>query len=110
MRLNASYTVENSVIIPLFAMIVISIASLNCMLHDKVIKQNILIQASIEAQISGISVDSVFELQERVKRYMSDKCIFTTNEDVNLSKTLTDKQTPSKTIWMTRALKEVIRN
>ena len=57
MCLKASYTVENSIIIPIFAMIIVVMINLALYLHDCIIVSNAQIRAAIHIELENAEAD-----------------------------------------------------
>lgn len=90
MRLRASFTVENSVIIPIFTLIIVSLIVLMLYLHDCVVVKNALFQSAIKTektilQDDTINMESVILQTERqVKYYIQEKAAAITDVSVTI--------------------------
>jgi Flp pilus assembly protein TadG len=86
MRLRASFTVENAVIIPVFTIILLLLMSFTFYLHDLVLVKNALFQTDIlaeQAYKKGESTASVLKIQRQTSAYLKDKTMFLT--DISIS-------------------------
>jgi hypothetical protein len=86
MRIKASYTIENSVIIPVFTLIIVSLMGLLFYLHDTVIIKNATFQTAmrLEQQVGEVSETERSKMQENTKDYIKEKTIFATDISVVL--------------------------
>lgn len=50
MRIRASFTLENSVIIPVFTMIIVGLVLIGIYMHDKVVAQNAIFQTAMKLE------------------------------------------------------------
>jgi hypothetical protein len=90
MRLRASFTVENAVIIPVFTIILLMLMSFIFYLHDMVIVKNALFQTDIQAEQAYKTEDStaaVTEIQKQISGYLKDKTLFLTDITVAAEET-----------------------
>jgi len=62
MRLRASATVENAVIMPLFTIIIVLMIMLNCYIHDKIITKSAALKLGMQAELE--LTDSIDRTQE----------------------------------------------
>lgn len=87
MRLRASFTLENSVIIPIFTLIIAALIAMSIYFHDINIIKNALFQATVQAEKlteeSGISI-----LEQRVEAYLQEKTIAV--KEINVELEVTD--------------------
>lgn len=65
MRIKASYTVENAVIVPMFMIIIMIMLRLCCDMHDELIKASVNSQVVVQTELN--------DLGKMMKRYMLGK-------------------------------------
>mgnify|MGYP007084811635 CR=1 FL=1 len=85
MRLRASYTIENSVIIPLFTIIMVVLVSLCFYLHDSVILKNTVFQTALKYESLQEQKQDSMVLQQSVSDYLTDKTLLLHDIRVELS-------------------------
>lgn len=107
MRLRASYTVENSIIVPIFFMIIVAIVSLCCDIHDRIISRATQSQMIIEADIQDLDTSGKEYLKLQAEEYrdirvIKDKTTIISWDDSNI-KNVDIK----KVIRVSLALKEI---
>lgn len=98
-RLEAMYTVENAIIIPLIFMMLVSICIMGMYMHDRIVLKNALEQAAIQYEYEfinswdGLSVgndseDKKKESEEafcgKVKDYIAAKSLFLNDIDIKV--------------------------
>lgn len=108
MWVRGSYTVENSVIVPMFTMIVVSCILLCCNLHDRIIRRNIQRQAAIEIELCDLDENEQNQLIDEAQKYSDKRTIFSNSQGINVKDSFIKRSEPEKTIRIIQAIKEVI--
>lgn len=57
MRIKASYTVENAVIVPMFMIIIMIMLRLCCDMHDELIKASVNSQVVVQTELNDFGKD-----------------------------------------------------
>ena len=57
MRIKASYTVENAVIVPMFMMIIMIMLKLCCDMYDELIKASVNSQVVVQTELNDFGKD-----------------------------------------------------
>ncbi len=75
MRLKASFTVENAVLVPLFTIIIITLVLYGISVHDHVIEHSAELQAAmkIEQESPGLSDQEQERVFQNAAAYISEK-------------------------------------
>lgn len=86
MYIKASYTIENSVIIPFFTLIICSLIILSCYMHDRIIVKNAIESTAVELeQLKDMEISYNKEnLISKTDAYLKSKTIFMKNIKVNI--------------------------
>lgn len=85
MRIRASFTIENSVIIPVFTFIIVSLIAFLLYLHDCVVVKNALLQSAIQTEKTILEDHTVnmeaivLQTERQVKSYIQEKTVSITN-------------------------------
>lgn len=85
MRIRASFTIENSVIIPVFTFIIVSLIAFLLYLHDCVVVKNVLLQSAIQTEKTILEDHTVnmeamvLQTERQVKSYIQEKTVSITN-------------------------------
>ncbi|MDO5381939.1 MAG: hypothetical protein Q4F06_04340 [Eubacteriales bacterium] len=83
-RLKGIYVVENSVIVPLFTLIIVAVISLCCYMHDKVVAGNIMEQVCIECSRQDDKNEQNV-IMSKARNYIETKTLFLKNIRVYMS-------------------------
>ena len=86
MRIRASFTLENSVIIPVFTFIIIALITLAIYFHDINVIKNALFQITVQAEKISYSNDMQI-IQMQAEEYLKEKTIAVKVSDVRLEVT-----------------------
>lgn len=85
-RLRASYTIENSYIIPMFTMIIIILIAVTFYFHDMAVIKNILIQVDIQAeQCTQMTEKDIERLCNEAQADIKKRTIFTRDIRVEIN-------------------------
>ena len=108
MWLRASYTVENSVIIPMFTIIVITIMTVCFNIHDEIMVENIQSQVAVQSELENMDSGKKYMLEERAKKYLGVRTILSDKDDIDIGASSIKVSEPEKTIRIMRAFIEAI--
>lgn len=108
MWLRASYTVENSVIIPMFTIIVITIMTVCFNIHDEIMVENIQSQVAVQSELENMDSGKKYMLEERAKKYLGVRTILLDKDDIDIGASSIKVSEPEKTIRIMRAFIEAI--
>ncbi len=86
MRIRASFTLENSVIIPVFTFIIMALITLAIYFHDINVIKNALFQITVQAEKISDSNDMQI-IQMQAEEYLKEKTIAVKVSDVRLEVT-----------------------
>lgn len=100
MRIRASFTIENAVIIPIFTWIVVSLIALSLYLHDCVVIKDALFQGAVVLEKAGDNAVQVREVQERVQDYIYGKAAAVGRPQVILEVTDTEIRAECRTVFL----------
>lgn len=83
MRLNGSYTVENSFIMPIFVLVIVLLLNVTFYIHDAVILKNSALKLAVRAERME-EEKQISELRRQGIEYISNKTICTQNVKVTI--------------------------
>lgn len=92
-KLKASFTVENSIIIPLFTLIIVILITLCLYLHDSSIVKNALVQSIVileKSSLESTQKQTEQQLKEQVEEYILEKTVLL--QSVKITFTISDNQ------------------
>lgn len=94
MRLKASFTVENSVIIPLFTIIVVLMIRMTFYLHDEVVLRNAEFQAAImlEQEEMGLTELQRKNIIQNTSDYIKLKSLLNIADRLSVEQDLSQKE------------------
>lgn len=90
MRVRASFTIENTVVIPVFTIIIVFLAVLLLYLHDSAVVKNALIQSAVKAEKEVLDKSSsdtksvLSQLSSQAEAYIEEKTAAVTSVHVNI--------------------------
>lgn len=94
MRIKASFTVENSIIIPLFTVIIALIIKMTFFMHDEVILRNAEFQAAImlEQEDKILTKIQKRNIIQNTSDYIELKSVFYSKDILSVEQDLTQKE------------------
>lgn len=107
MRIKASYTVENAVIVPMFMIIIVIMLRLSCDMHDELIKTSVNSQVVVQAELNDFGKDDEEIYAGKAEQYLRERTIFLKDckADGELSIVITNS--PEKAIRIFNALRKL---
>ena len=96
MRIKASYTVENAVIVPMFMIIIMIMLRLCCDMHDKLIKASVNSQVVVQEIYVG-----------KAEQYLKERAIFLNDCKIDGESSPVATNSPEKAIRIFNALRKL---
>ena len=83
MRIKASYTVENAVIVPMFMIIIMIMLRLCCDMHDELIKASVNSQVVVQTELNDFGKDDEEIYVGKAEQYLKERSPVETNSPEN---------------------------
>lgn len=107
MRIKASYTVENAVIVPMFMIIIVVMLRVCCNMHDELIKMSVNSQVVVQAELNDFDRDDEQIYNEKASHYLKERTIFLNDYKVDGDSSLVKTNSPEKAIRIFNALRKL---
>lgn len=107
MRIKASYTVENAVIVSMFMIIIVIMLRLCCDMHDELIKTSVNSQVVVQAEMNDFGKDDQEIYAGKAQQYLKERTIFLSDCKTDGESSLVVTNSPEKAIRIFNALRKL---
>ena len=105
MRIKASYTVENAVIVPMFMIIIMIMLRLCCDMHDELIKASVNSQVVVQTELNDFGKDDEEIYVGKAEQYLKE--IFLNDCKIDGESSPVATNSPEKAIRIFNALRKL---
>lgn len=107
MRIEASYTVENAVIVPIFMIVMVIMLRLCCNMHDELIKTSVNSQVIVQAELNDFGREDEEIYARKAEQYLRERAIFLSDCKVDEESSIVKTNSPTKAIRIFNALRKL---